>query len=138
MSAIRDIAEKFFTACESGQGWEACRQFCQEDAAFQCQAEALAEVKTLEAYTEWMRGLFGPLPDASYELTAFAEDAERKTVVASAVFRATHTGDGGPVDPTGKAIESDYAYIMEFDGDRIRAMTKIWNDGYALKRLGWA
>jgi len=26
---------------------------------------------------------------------------------------------------------------MEFDGDRIRHMTKIWNDGISLAQLGW-
>jgi hypothetical protein len=25
-----------------------------------------------------------------------------------------------------------------FDGDRIRHMTKIWNDAHALKQMGWA
>jgi len=27
---------------------------------------------------------------------------------------------------------------MEFEGDRIRHMTKIWNSGITLKQLGWA
>jgi hypothetical protein len=27
---------------------------------------------------------------------------------------------------------------MDFDGDRIRHMTKIWNDGISLSQLGWA
>jgi hypothetical protein len=27
---------------------------------------------------------------------------------------------------------------MQFDGDKIRHMTKIWNDGFSLKQLGWA
>jgi hypothetical protein len=26
---------------------------------------------------------------------------------------------------------------MQFDGDRIRRMTKIWNDGESLRQLGW-
>jgi hypothetical protein len=29
-------------------------------------------------------------------------------------------------------------YVMDFDGDRIRHMTKIWNSGIALRQLGWA
>jgi hypothetical protein len=28
--------------------------------------------------------------------------------------------------------------VMEFDGDKIRHMTKIWNAGWALRELGWA
>ena len=27
---------------------------------------------------------------------------------------------------------------MDFDGDRLRLMTKIWNDAHSLKQLGWA
>jgi hypothetical protein len=29
-------------------------------------------------------------------------------------------------------------YVMEFDGDTITHMTKIWNDAVAMKGLGWA
>lgn len=64
-------------------------------------------------------------------------DEERNHVSAFAVFSGAHTGDGGPVPPTGKKVETDYVYVMEFDGDRIRHMTKIWNDGVALKQFGW-
>ena len=34
-------------------------------------------------------------------------------------------------------MEADYVYIMEFEGDLIRNMTKVWNDGVSLKQLGW-
>jgi hypothetical protein len=27
---------------------------------------------------------------------------------------------------------------MDFDGDKIRHLTKIWNDGITLRQLGWA
>ena len=37
--------------------------------------------------------------------------------------------------PTGKRVQADYVYVMDFDGDRIRHMTKIWNDGISLKQL---
>jgi hypothetical protein len=40
--------------------------------------------------------------------------------------------------PTGKSIAADYVYSMQFDGDRIRHMTKIWNDVHSLQQLGWA
>jgi len=39
--------------------------------------------------------------------------------------------------PAGARVEADYVYAMQFDGDRIRHMTKIWNDGISLKQLGW-
>lgn len=137
MSSIKGAAERFFDACETGRGWEACKEFCYPDATFAAQAGALEGVNTLEAYTEWMKGLFTPVPDGSYELRSFAVDEDRNKVSAYAVFRGTHTGEGGPVPPTGRRVEADYVYVMEFDGDRIRHMTKIWNDGISLKQLGW-
>jgi len=131
------MARDFFEACETGKGWAACQAWCHADASFACQADALAEVKTLADYAEWMKGLFGPIPDGHYELKAFATDSERGRVVAAAVFHGTQTGAGGPVPPTGRPVASDYVYVIEFDGDRISHMTKVWNDGQALRQLGW-
>lgn len=138
MTSIRETAERFFDACETGQGWEACQQFCHAGSSFSAQAGALAGINTLQGYTDWMKGLFTPVPDGRYELRSFAVDPDRSTVTAYAVFRGTHTGPGGPVPPTGKQVEADYVYVMRFEGDRIRHMTKIWNDGISLQQLGWA
>jgi predicted ester cyclase len=130
-------AHGFFEACETGKGWEGCKVFCHEGATFSGQADALADVATLRGYCDWMKGLFGPLPDGHYELTAFAADPERNSVVAAAIFHGTHAGEGGPVPPTGKTVAADYAYVMQFDGDKISHMTKIWNDHQSLRALGW-
>ena len=138
MSSIKETAERFFDACETGQGWEGCQQYCDAGATFSAQAGALAGVDTLKAYTDWMKGLLTPVPDGKYELWAFAVDEDRNNVTAYAVFRGTHTGQGGPVPPTGKQVEADYVYVMQFGGDKIRHMTKIWNDGISLQQLGWA
>lgn len=137
MSSIKQIAGEFFDACETGKGWDSCGRYCVPSATFSAQAGALKGVTTLEAYTEWMKGLFMPMPDGNYEVRAFAVDEDRNTVVAYGVFRGTHSGQGGPVPPSGKPVESDYVYVMEFEGDRIRHMTKIWNDAIALKQLAW-
>lgn len=131
-------ARDFFEACETGGGWDACKAHCHDHASFSCQAGALADTTTLEGYAEWMKGLLGPIPDGRYELTAFADDPVRGTVVAAAVFHGTQTGKRGPGEPTGKTVASDYAYVMRFNGDRIVHMTKIWNDVHALRQLGWA
>lgn len=135
--SIRETAEQFFDACETGKGWEACKQYCHPQATFAAQAEALVGVETVEAYTEWMKGLLAPLPDGNYEVRSFAVDEARRNVAACGVFRGTHTGEGGPVPPTGKQVRADYVYIMEFEGDRIRRLTKVWNDVASLKQLGW-
>ena len=64
-------------------------------------------------------------------------DETRNNVAVFGIFRGTHTGAGGPVPPTGKRVEADYVYVMQFDGDRIGHVTKIWNDGASLQQLGW-
>jgi hypothetical protein len=72
MSSMIETAERFFDACETGKGWEACLQYCHADASFAAQAGALADVDTLQAYTDWMKGLLTPVPDGCYELCSFA------------------------------------------------------------------
>lgn len=86
MSSIKDAAQRFFDACETGKGWEVCGQYCHPGATFSAQAGALTGINT----------------------------------------------------PTDKRVEADYVYVMQFDGDRIRHMTKIWNDAVSLQQLGWA
>jgi predicted ester cyclase len=137
MTSIKNTVRQFLDACETGKGWNACKQYCHPSATFSAQAGALAGVNTLEAYTEWMKGMFTPIPDGGYEIRSFGIDDDRNIAMAYAVFRGTHTGQGGPVPPTGKRVEADYVYVMEFDGDRIRHMTKIWNDVFSLQQLGW-
>lgn len=138
MPPIKDAAERFFDACETGKGWEICQQYCHPDASFSAQAGVLNGVETLQGYTDWMKAMFTPMPDGRYEVRSFAVDEARNNVTGFGVFRGTHTGEGGPVPPTGKGVAAEYVYVMEFEGDRIRHMTKIWNDAVSLQQLGWA
>ena len=137
MASIADVAMRFFEACEAGKGWEGCKAYCAPDASFSSQAEPLADIKTLREYADWMEGTIRMLPDGRYELKSFATDNARNNVTAYAIFKGTHTGEGGP-PPTGKSTRSDYVYAMDFDDGKIRHMTKIWNSGWALKELGWS
>lgn len=138
MSGNIDQARQFFEACETGKGWEICREYCVPEASFSAQTGALSDISTLEGYCEWMKDLLIPIPDGHYELKFFAEDKERNRVAACAVFHGTQTGPGATAEPTGKTIAADYVYLMEFDGAHIRHMTKIWNDTISLQQLGWA
>jgi ketosteroid isomerase-like protein len=85
-----------------------------------------------------MKSLLTLLPDGNAAVRSFAVDETRNNVAVFGVFRGTHTGEGGPVAATGKTAEADYVYVMDFDGDKIRHMTKIWNDVITLRQLGWA
>jgi predicted ester cyclase len=137
MESIAETADRFFATCEAGLGWDACKAYCTPDATFAAQAEPLAGVKTLAQYTDWMKGLLTMLPDGRYEVKSFAIDPERNNVTAYGVFTGSHTGPGGPCDPTGKSTRTDYVYVMQFEGNRISHMTKIWHSGLAMKELGW-
>jgi predicted ester cyclase len=134
---MTETAREFFEACETGKGWGVCSQYCTADATFSAQAEALSEIHTLQDYTGWTKGILTPLPDGGYELKSFAIDEGRGNACAYAIFSGTHTGEGGPVPPTGKTVHTDYVYVMQFEGDKIAHMTKIWNSNVALKQLGW-
>jgi predicted ester cyclase len=138
MTSLAEIAEKFFVACETGQGWDGCKAYCTSNATFSAQAEPLAGVHTLHQYCDWMKGLLEFVPDGRYQLHSFATDERRRNVSAYAVFHGTHTGQGGPCPPTGKSVATDYVYVMQFESDKIGHMTKIWNSGLAVKQLGWA
>ena len=78
------------------------------------------------------------MPDGAYDLKAFAIDDDRHSVVAYAVFSGTHTGEGGPVPPSGKSVSTDYVYVMKFEGDKIGQNDKDLELGHrhAATRLG--
>lgn len=137
MTGIVETAEEFFEACETGGGWEKCQQYCHPDATFAAQASVLEGVDDVRGYTEWMKGLLTPVPDGRAEVRSFALDEARSKVVVFGVFHGTHTGEGGPVPPTGKSVAADYVYDMTFDDGKIRRMTKIWNDVATMQQLGW-
>ena len=104
---ITETARAFFDACETGKGWEACSAYCRPDATFAAQAEPLAEIHTVAEYAEWMKGMMSVVPDGRYEMKSFATDTERQSVAGYAVFHGTHTGEGGPVPPTGKSASTE-------------------------------
>lgn len=115
---------EFFDAIERGAGWKVCQQWCAPDAGFACQAKMLDGVDTLAAYADWMARLYDSIPDGRYDLKHHATTEDGKTVLAYAIFLGTGTTpEGGAVQ-----LSEDYVYVMETDGEKIRHMTKIWND----------
>src|SRR5688500_16060335 len=137
MASIARVAAASFAASETGKSWHACGAYCTPNATSSAPAQPLLEVKTLAQYTDWMKGIMTVLPDGRYDVKSFATDAARNNVAAYSVFHGTHTGPGGPVPPTGRRTSTDYVYVMQFEGDKIVHMTKIWHAGLALKELGW-
>ncbi|MEL6998325.1 MAG: ester cyclase [Pseudomonadota bacterium] len=127
----------FITACDTGQGWAVCAQYCDVDASFSSQCDELASMNTVSEYCDWMRDLLKAMPNATFELKSFGYDSARNNVTVYSVFTGTHTHDAGPVEPTGKTFVADYVYAMEFIDGRIRHVTKVWNAPWTLRELGW-
>ena len=139
MSAFEN-ANKFFEACEASKGWAGCQQYVMDGAPFVAQAEPLVDIKTVEAYCDWMGG-FGTVtaPGATYDLHVACFDESTRTAVFFATFHAKHTGEGGPVPPTNKETHTDYVYFLTMNDDsKVASMTKVWNSGWAIRELGWA
>lgn len=138
MSAFEN-AKKFFAACEQPAGWAGCEQYVVENAPFRAQSEPLVDVKTVAAYCDWMAG-FGTVtaPGATYDLHSASFDEGTRTAVFFATYHAKHTGEGGPVPPTGKETHSDYVYVLTMNADnKVEKMVKIWNAPWAMRELGW-
>lgn len=138
MSAFEN-ASRFFSACESSEGWEACRRYVEPGASFEAQAGPVADFGTVKEYVDWMAGAPSWMPDGRYDLHAAAWDEEHRAAMFFATFHGHHTGEGGPVPPTNRAMSSHYVFVLFVNGeDRIEKMYKIWNADWAVKQLGWA
>ena len=134
-----DTATAFYHACESLEGMEGCGRYLAPDASFEAQAEPLADITTLEGYVTWFTAVGrGPLSGCRYELHASSYDEATRTASFFGTIRATHSGDGGPVPPTGRSTVSQYVYLLTMDeADRVKHMVKVWNAPWALRDLGW-
>lgn len=132
-------ATKFFIACEAPEGWAGCKQYVADGATFTAQSEPLVDVKTVEAYCDWMYGFATvTTPGAHYELHATAFDENTRTAIFFATYHATHTGEGGPVPPTNKETHSHYVYFLTMNADnKVERMVKVWNAPWAMRELGW-
>ena len=132
-------AKTFFHNCESAKGWDACKSYVEGNGKFKAQSEALIGVDNIKDYVEWMAGLGNiTMPECSYKLHTSAYDDAGNTAIFYATFTGTHSGEGGPIPPTNKTTNSDYAYALKMnDQGKVESMTKIWNSSWALRELGW-
>ena len=132
-------ATKFFVACEAPEGWAGCKQYVVEGASFRAQSEPLADIKTVEAYCDWMYAIGTvTLAGARYDLHSSSYDEATRTAVLFATYHAQHTGEGGPVPPTYKETHTDYVYLLTMNDDnKVAKMVKVWNAPWAMKELGW-
>ena len=136
---VFENAENFFHACDSGKGWETCKNYAAESASFNAQSGPIAEISTVKEYVEWMAGFAnGIAPGSQYQIEFSAYDETKNAAIFFASIKATHTGEGGPVPPTRQTTNSHYVYVLYMnDEGKVSGMTKIWNASWAMRELGW-
>jgi predicted ester cyclase len=137
MIDIEAIAASFHHACMTGAGWVACRLHCTPDATFEHEGETFADVRTLEAYAAFVQNLYAPVPDFRHEVLAVAIDRAIGRAIVHYRIRGTHTGEGLPAPPTGKAMASNCVLILHFEGELIHHAQMVWNDREMMKQVGW-
>jgi len=126
----------FFDACETGKGWEVCKQYCTPDATFSSQNDPLKDMKSLEVYVDWMKGLCtGIMKGCTYDLKSWTTNSSQ--AVAYAIFHGTHNGESGPCPTTNKSTVSDYVYVMDVKDGKVSNLVKVWNSPWAFRELGW-
>ena len=137
MTTIETTATSFHHACMTGKGWQECQQYCSPDATFTHEGEMFADIHSLEAYAAFLENVFTPVPDFRHEVLSVGVDERQQRVLVHYLIRGTHTGEGLPVPPTGKSMETHCVLILYFENERIRHATKVWNDHAMMKQVGW-
>ena len=70
------------------EDWDSIKDLVVDDAPFSCQADAIAEVKTVKDWYDWMMNFKTNIaPDASFTIKSTAWDAERKIACYAATFQ---------------------------------------------------
>ena len=84
---------------------------------------------TVNEYVDWCEGFGKICPGATFTVKFKTIDEATSTAIFVCTYHATHTGEGGPVEPTNKSTDSDYVYVLKFnDEDKVESMHKTWND----------
>ncbi|MFN2323745.1 MAG: ester cyclase [Trueperaceae bacterium] len=137
MHTLESIATSFHHACMTGEGWQACQPYCAPDATFVHEGTMFADAGTLEAYVAFIQSAITPVPDFQHEVLSVGIDERQQRVLIHYLIRGTHTGEGLPVPPTGKSLQSHCVLILYFENELISHATKVWNDHEMMKQLGW-
>ena len=138
-----DNCQICMAACDSGKGWEACQDQCVPEATFCCQNETLGGMTTVQEYADFI-ALFGKAcPNATWTTHTVLWDGVNHTATFVCTYHCQHTESVaglGPLVPTQKTAHSQYCYSIQTDPSRqnkIVHITKIWNDTWMLRDLGW-
>ncbi len=111
-------AKKIMRVIDSAEPWEEIKDLIVPDAPFTCQAHALSDVSTIHGWYDWMLNFKTNIaPDGTFTVRSIMWDEKTKVCMYSAVYHATHTGEGGAIRPTNKHADTDYFYQLTMNDD---------------------
>lgn len=131
------------TACDSGKGCEACQEQCVPKATVCCQNETLGGMATVQEYADFIAMFGKACPNATQTTHSVLWDGVNHMATFVCTYHCQHTesvAGVGPLVPTQKSAHSQYCYSIQTDPSRqnkIVHITKIWNDTWMLRDLGW-
>ena len=115
-------ARAFFEACDYGKGWSICKSYCHENASFETKAETLAEIDTLDTYCDWMVEALAMFDNiVEIEVKSEAYDVKKDIALINAEIRGNVI-----IGPEPLFMKTDYVYAINFNGEKISHITKIW------------
>jgi predicted ester cyclase len=99
-----------------------------------CQASPWVNVRSLEEFKQFLEEDWKGVPDAI--ATGRLLVAEGDLVAVFSTYSGTQTGQWGPIPPTGKRVEFDYAAVLRVAGGKIAEMWITWDNLAILTQLG--
>ena len=115
-------ARAFFEACDYGKGWTSCKIYCHENASFETEAETLVEIDTLDTYCDWMveaLAMFDETVEIEVKSEAYADKKDIALIYAEIRGNVI-------IGPEPMFMKTDYVYAINFNGEKISHITKIW------------
>jgi predicted ester cyclase len=111
--------------------------FVSKDCTYQC--AAYPEQKNFAEHVNFVHSLVeGPMPDFGYIVKAIATNESQ--VIINGTIHGTHTGEGGPVEPSNPPLKGYADFSITFTVNEDGMIVNVWEimDASSLwKQLGW-
>lgn len=99
-----------------------------------CQATPEVDVRSLQAFKEFLRQDATVFPDSTQTLRHML--AEGDLVAVWVTYDGTQRGQMGPFPPSGKKMQVDFGAVLRVENGKIAEMWVTWDNLAALAQLG--
>jgi steroid delta-isomerase-like uncharacterized protein len=114
--------------------WDALDDIVAPDFTRHCQATPQVDVRSLQAFKEFLRQDAAVFPDSTQTLKHIL--AEGSLVAIWATYAGTQRGPMGPFPPSGKRMEVDFGAVLRVENGKVAEMWVTWDNMAVLAQLG--